>query len=129
MLADVCDLNHIRIEAGSFSSLSEGCLVHTGRAGANNDTGKVLFCNSLSYKSLTCLGAHILIILSVNYAGFVSNDFYNFFNVYRCCNVTAAMANEYANSLHLSLPPVSSECAYEKLLGKLGIKLFGDLIC
>ena len=44
-------------------------------------------------------------------------------------SVAAAMAHKYTNSLHSDLPPVSSECTYQKLLWQFRIKKFRDLIC
>ena len=100
MLTDVCDLNHIGVDACALSCLSEGSLVHTGRAGANYDTGQLLlfYCDGDLF--LTCLGAHILIIFSMYYAGLGSDHFNNFLNVYRCGDVTSAMTDKYTNSLH-----------------------------
>ena len=100
MLTDICDLNHVGVDACALSCLSEGSLVHTGRAGANYDTGKLLlfYCDGDLF--LTCLGAHVLIILSMYYAGLGSDHFDNFLNVYRCGDVTTAVTDKYTNSLH-----------------------------
>ena len=100
VLTDVCDLNHIGVDACALSCLSEGSLVHTGRAGANYDTGQLLlfYCDGDLF--LTCLGAHVLIILSMYYAGLGSDHFDNFLNVYRCGDVTTAVTDKYTNSLH-----------------------------
>ena len=69
VLTDVCNFNHVGVKTCSFSSLTECTLVHSGRTGANYDTGKILFLNSIQYFCLTCLGAHVLIILAMYNTG------------------------------------------------------------
>ena len=100
MLTDVCDLNHIGVDSRTLCSLSEGSLVHTGRARANNDTGQLLLSYCDGDLFLTCLGAHVLIIFSMHNAGLGGDHLDNLFNVYRCGDVTTAVTDKYTNSLH-----------------------------
>ena len=50
-------------------------------------------------KKLSCFGTHILIILSVNHAGFLFDFFNDFFNVNRGGDIASAPANKNSYSL------------------------------
>ena len=62
LLAHVCYLHHIGVDPGCGSRLSECSFVHTGRAGADNNTRQSVFMNGILYHILTCLRTHVLIV-------------------------------------------------------------------
>ena len=100
VLTDVCNLDHVRVEAGSFRRFAESRLVHTRGAGTNHKTGQVFFADGFDDLRLADLGAHVLIIFRVHDTRFMTDHFYDFLYIYRSCDVAAAMAHKYTNSLH-----------------------------
>ena len=105
LLADVGDFHHVGVYSGRSGGLSEGGLVHTGGAGADNDACQTVFLNGILDKVLTCLRAHILVVGGKNNAGLFTEGFGNLFNVDGGGDVTTAPADEYAYSLHCACPP------------------------
>jgi hypothetical protein len=127
MLTDVGDFHQIRIQTAFFSALTEGGLVHSGRAGTNYQTVEVLFRNGSSNALLTGFRAHIGVIFCVNDALLLQGHLHDFLNIHRCGNVTAAMTDKNTNSTHF-LPPILSEGTHQKLLGRFVIDKRSDLI-
>ena len=74
--------------------------MHTRGAGTNHKTGQVLFTDGFDDLRLADLGAHVLIIFRVHDTRFMTDHFYDFLYIYRSCDVAAAMAHKYTNSLH-----------------------------
>ena len=103
MLADVCDLYHVGVEPRSFRSLGEGRLVHSRRAGADNNTVKEVILYCVYDEGLTALGTHILIILCEYDSGFVLHRFGDRVNVNGRGDVGAAPAYEYSYSVHIPI--------------------------
>ena len=100
MLADIGDFHHIGIESRGFCGLAEGSLVHSGRAGPDDDARQVMFLDCIFNELLTVLGAHVLIVCRKDDARLGLNDFGHSFHVYRCRDITAAPTNKNTYSLH-----------------------------
>ena len=100
LLTDVGDLNHVGVQTGGLSGLAEGGFVHTGGAGADHDTGKLMLTDRIADQILTCLRAHILIFGGYNHAGLIPERIGNGFHIHCAGDVGTAMAHEYSNSLH-----------------------------
>ena len=100
LLTDVGDLYHVGVQTGGLSGLAEGGLVHTGGAGADNDTGELMLTDRFGDQILTCLRAHILIFGGYNHAGLIAKRFGNGLHIHCAGDVGTAMAHEYSNSLH-----------------------------
>lgn len=83
-----------------FRRFAESRLVHTRGAGTNHKTGQVFFADGFDDLRLADLGAHVLIIFRVHDTRFMTDHFYDFLYIYRSCDVAAAMAHKYTNSLH-----------------------------
>ena len=132
LLSDVSDLNHIGVESRGSRGFTEGSLVHTGRAGANNDTCELMLSDSVLYHILSCLRAHILIFSGDNNTRLVSKRFGNSLYVYRSCDISSAMADKYTYSLHCLVSPflfrVLSHRADDSLLGHFVIKTRGNVV-
>ena len=100
MLADVGDLYHIGIDAGSLGCLAECILMHSGGTGTDHDPCQGLLLNGLPDFQLSCLGTHILVVLRVNDPRLLRSCLNDTFDVYRRCNVRTAMTDKYSYSLH-----------------------------
>jgi hypothetical protein len=130
LLADVCDFNHVGVEACCSSGLAERCFVHTRRAGTYNDAGESVIFDRVLNEVLTCFGAHIRIFGGENDAGFFTECFSDSLNVYGAGNIRAAMAHKYTNLLHFVSPPlflILAECAHEELTGGIVFDHTGDV--
>jgi hypothetical protein len=127
MLTDVGNLHQIRVQTALFRTLTEGGLVHSGRAGTDNQTVQILFSNGGSDSLLTGLTAHIGIIFRMDNTLFLQSHLHDFLHIHRCGNVTAAMTDKYTNSTHF-LPPILSEGTDQQLLGCFIIDQRCDLI-
>ena len=87
-----------------------------------------MFCDCITNKLLTCFGAHILVVLCMDY---VRVRFYSFnysVYIYCCRDVTSAPTYEYANSLQNqhSLLLVFTERCRDSLLREIRVKSFGN---
>ena len=105
LLTDIGDLHHIRIQTGRLCSLTESSLVHTGRAGTDNNTGKAMFPDCVADDILTGLGTHILIVGGENNTGLIFERLCHCDDVYSAGDIASAPAYEYSDSLHLRFLP------------------------
>ena len=128
LLADVRDLDHEGIQTGLLAGFAEGCLVHPGGAGADNDAGQGVFADLALNQLLTRLGAHILIVGGENNARLMGQGLGDGLYIHGRGNITAAPAYENADSLHCtsSLSSVFPECAGDRLLREILVQLFRD---
>ena len=55
LLTDICNLHHIGVKPCGSRSFAEGGLVHTGRAGADHNAGKLILGYCIFNDLLTCL--------------------------------------------------------------------------
>ena len=100
LLADICDLDHIRVQPCGGCRFSESRFVHTRRTGADNNTRQFVFGNGGFDHILSRLGTHILIVGGENDARFVLQRRRNGFYINRSGYIRAAMANENSDPLH-----------------------------
>ena len=131
VLTQVGDLHHVGVDAFQGSSLAEGSLVHTGRAGAHHDAGQLMLTDSGAHQLLTGLGAHVLIFGGKHHALLVGEGLSHGLDVNGTCNVGAAVTNKYANSLHFvlsSLLAVFAKRSDEELLGYIFVQNCGDAV-
>ena len=105
LLADVCDLQHVRVQPRRGDRLSECRFVHARRAGADDDAGEVMRLDRILNEILSRFGTHVLIIGGKDDAGLVFQHFGDLLHVDGARNITAAPTNKNANSLHLPFPP------------------------
>ena len=116
LFADIGYLNHIRVKTCRGGGFSERRLVHTRRAGANDDTRQFMLGYRFLYHVLSRLGTHVLIVGGENDTRFVFQRRRNGFNVNRPGYIRAAMANENSDSLHGSfLLSIWNTCAERSL--------------
>ncbi len=69
VLADVGHLHQVGIEAGGFGGFAEGLFVHPGGAGGNDDAVEVMLADRFFQEVLAGIGAHVLVVAGVGYAG------------------------------------------------------------
>ena len=100
MLADICDLHHIRIQSGSLRCLSEGGLMHTRGTGTDYHSCQILFFDGFCDQRLSCFRTHILIIFCMDNTRLHHSHLCYFFNVYCCCDIASAVTDKYSYSLH-----------------------------
>jgi hypothetical protein len=106
--------------------------VHSGGAGANNDTRQFVFGDRVLDDILSCLRTHILIIGGKNDAGFVFQGIGYCLHVNGACDITTTPTDKNTNSLHFVFPPylftVFSECADKRLLGNIFVQQCGNVV-
>ena len=112
LFADVCDFNHVGVETCSCRGLTECCFMHSGGAGANNDTSQFIIGNGLLDNILSCLRTHILIIGGKNDTGFVFQGIG--YRLYIDCtrDITTTPTDKNTNSLHFVFSSLFIYCIF-----------------
>ena len=130
LLADVRDLNHVVVEPRFVAGLAERLLMHPGRARTDDHACEPQLLNFILNHLLAGLGAHVGIVGRKHHAGLFPKRLGDLLNIHRRGNVRAAVADKYANFLHVlpPLPLVFPERAYDRLLRQLVIQYCRNLL-
>ena len=130
LLADVRDFDHVGVQTCLFAGLAERLLVHSGRAGTDDDAGQPVFMDLVLDHLLAGLGTHVLIIGGENNARLFCKRLRDSLHVDGRGNVAAAPAYEDADSLHCvpSLLFIFAERRGDGLLRQLLVENFRDAL-